>query len=138
MAKPSLNVMYRAGLRCHDHLLMGLADHMCIEEDDRETKIDDLDGAIVCFREQEEILRLQKMDLCYLQITMADAIRMAVVQCLYDLEEDGPCLLLGEVALLDDAIEQLPTLANPKHPYFVNHTPSPNTRCVNPRRSRTV
>ena len=44
---------------------------------------------------------------------MADAVCMAIVERLHDLEEDCPSLLLWKVALLDYTIEEFPTFAYP-------------------------
>ena len=76
-----------------------------VTEDLAQAEIDDLDRALFGLIQKEEVLRLQ--------ISMADLVGVAVVYRLHDLGEDVPCQVLSEDPGFEDAVEELPTNAEP-------------------------
>lgn len=103
---------------------------MVVVEDHREAEVNYFQGAVVGFGEQQEILGLE--------VSMADAVRVAVVHSLNDLHESSASLIFRKVAFVDDTIEEFAAFAHSREIVMTMSTPSPGTRYECLRRSQTI
>ena len=75
-----------------------------VPDDLGETEIDNLEVRVRLFRLEQEVL--------WLEISVRDALIVAVVERMQDLFENLSGVLLGEELVLDDTVKQLATSAN--------------------------